>query len=92
MLAMSVVGVTTIAPSIRVPARRESDRRSQPGRASPADESGVGEQFVAGAVGGRRDALEELGGERLELRDEDADDVGAAAPEAPGDEGALVPE
>ena len=39
----------------------------------------VGQQLVAGSLDRARDALEQLGGERLELGHEDADDVGAVA-------------
>ena len=83
---MSTVGVTMIAPSMSVPASRDSDRRSQPTGRAAGDEPGIREQLVAGAAAARRRALEELDGERLELGDQDADDVGALPAQAAGDE------
>ena len=57
-----------------------------------AQAAGVGEELVPGPVDGLGDALEQLGRERLELGDEDPDDVGLAAPQAPRDDRRLVPE
>ena len=54
--------------------------------------AGVGEELVLRAVDRRGDALEELGGEGLELGDEHADDACPAAPEAARHQGGLVAE
>ncbi len=58
----------------------------------PPETAGVGHQLVAGFLDRLGDSLQELGGERLELSDEDADDVRATATEAPRHDGRLVAE
>src|SRR4029450_5369317 len=50
------------------------------------------DQLVAALAGGGPGPLEELGAERLDVGDDDAEHVGAAAAEAAGDEAGLVAE
>ena len=90
-LVSTTVGVTRMAPSMSVPDRRASERRSQPtiGSACPG---GVGEQLVVGLRDLGRGALEQLGRERLELGDQDAEHVGAVAAKALRTEARLVAE
>ena len=54
--------------------------------------AGVDDQFVVGVVERLGGALQQLGAERLDVGDEDADDVGALAAQAAGDEARLVAE
>ncbi len=89
--ADTTVGVTRMAPSMRVPPRRLSERRSQPDRTAVVP-TGVREQLVARLVDGAGHALEQLGAERLELGDEHPDDVRAVAAQAAGPEAGLVAE
>jgi hypothetical protein len=52
----------------------------------------VDDQLVAALADGGPGPLEELGAERLDVGDDDAEHVGAAAAEAAGDEAGLVAE
>ena len=54
--------------------------------------AGVDDQLVAGRMDRRRGALEQLGAERLDVGDEDPEDVGAMAAQAARDEARLVAE
>lgn len=80
----------------RAVAQRPADPREIP--ALPADlvggapTPGEDDELVAGAVDRARDALQQLGAERLDIDDENADHIGAAAAQALRDEARLVAE
>ncbi len=79
-----------IAPSMSVPLRRDSERRSQPSAVSVG--ARVREQVVARVAQRLADALQDLRAERLEVRHEHADDPGRARAHAARDEARLVAE
>ena len=90
-LVSTTVGVTMIG-AVDQRAGQAGQRAPLPADVGPAGPAGVGEQLVAGAGHRPGRALEQLGRERLELGDQDAQHVGAVAAQALGAEARLVAE